>query len=179
MILFAMTTGKLPFDDDNIRRLLAKVKNGVFTIPKFLNPEVADLIQRMLVADPVRRISIKEIKEHTEAGNKPRFLIIDMVAVENIDATGVRWLENFLHELNRDYEITVVIANPNKGLLLDLKRADLIEQIGEDNIHVNLRSAVHWAQLRLEKFKSNEDLNSSGAGKDTGGDASPKANSQN
>jgi hypothetical protein len=64
VILFAMTTGKLPFDDDNIRRLLAKVKNGVFTIPKFLNPEVADLIQRMLVADPARRISIKEIKEH-------------------------------------------------------------------------------------------------------------------
>ena len=64
VILFAMTTGKLPFDDDNIRRLLAKVKNGVFTIPKFLHPEVADLIQRMLVADPARRITIKEIKQH-------------------------------------------------------------------------------------------------------------------
>jgi len=64
VILYAMTTGKLPFDDDNIRRLLAKVKNGVFVIPKFLNADVADLIQRMLTADPSRRISIAEIKMH-------------------------------------------------------------------------------------------------------------------
>ena len=64
VILYAMITGKLPFDDENIRRLLAKVKNGVYSIPKFLPRDVSDLIQRMLVADPAKRISIAEIKQH-------------------------------------------------------------------------------------------------------------------
>eukprot|EP00211_Chloroparvula_japonica_P004791 CAMPEP_0119126964 /NCGR_PEP_ID=MMETSP1310-20130426/5685_1 /TAXON_ID=464262 /ORGANISM="Genus nov. species nov., Strain RCC2339" /LENGTH=872 /DNA_ID=CAMNT_0007117169 /DNA_START=136 /DNA_END=2754 /DNA_ORIENTATION=+ len=64
VILYAMITGKLPFDDENIRRLLAKVKNGMYTIPKFLPRDIADLIERMLVSDPNERITIAEIKQH-------------------------------------------------------------------------------------------------------------------
>jgi len=64
VILFALLTGKLPFDDDNIRRLLTKVKSGVFSMPHFLNKDVKDLIRRMLTVDPSNRISLNEIKEH-------------------------------------------------------------------------------------------------------------------
>jgi len=64
VILFALLTGKLPFDDDNIRRLLTKVKSGVFSMPHFLNKDVKDLIWRMLTVDPSNRISLNEIKEH-------------------------------------------------------------------------------------------------------------------
>jgi BR serine/threonine kinase len=33
VILYALLTGRLPFDDDNIRRLLGKVKSGIFSMP--------------------------------------------------------------------------------------------------------------------------------------------------
>lgn len=64
VILFALVSGKLPFDDDNIRRLLAKVKAGLFTMPAYLHKDVQDLINRMLTVDPAERISIEEIKKH-------------------------------------------------------------------------------------------------------------------
>jgi serine/threonine protein kinase len=40
VILFALLTGKLPFDDDNIPRLLSKVKAGKFQMPSHLPPDV-------------------------------------------------------------------------------------------------------------------------------------------
>eukprot|EP00002_Diphylleia_rotans_P026211 TRINITY_DN5214_c0_g1_i3.p1 TRINITY_DN5214_c0_g1~~TRINITY_DN5214_c0_g1_i3.p1 ORF type:complete len:575 (-),score=118.31 TRINITY_DN5214_c0_g1_i3:77-1801(-) len=64
VILYALVFGKLPFDDSNIKRLLAKVKSGVFHIPEDTEPFVRDLITRMIVVDPDQRITIDEIKRH-------------------------------------------------------------------------------------------------------------------
>jgi len=59
VILFALLTGRLPFDDENIRVLLQKVKNGRFSIPADLPADAKDLITRMLVVDPERRITVR------------------------------------------------------------------------------------------------------------------------
>ncbi|CCE79610.1 Piso0_001687 [Millerozyma farinosa CBS 7064] len=64
IILFALLTGHLPFDDENIRRLLLKVQNGKFVMPPSLSPEAKDLISKMLKVDPMERITIKEILQH-------------------------------------------------------------------------------------------------------------------
>jgi serine/threonine protein kinase len=64
VILFALLTGRLPFDDENIQALLKKVKSGQYTIPSYLTGDVKDLIQRMLAMDPEKRITIPEIKRH-------------------------------------------------------------------------------------------------------------------
>ena len=64
MILFALVTGKLPFDDENIRKLLTKVKSGVFTMPPYLHRDIQDLISKMLTVNPDERITIEEIKKH-------------------------------------------------------------------------------------------------------------------
>jgi len=56
--------GKLPFDDENIRKLLHKVKSGVFTMPQFLNRDLQDLISKMLTVDPEQRISIHDVRTH-------------------------------------------------------------------------------------------------------------------
>ncbi|CAD6587059.1 MAG: hypothetical protein TREMPRED_004650 [Tremellales sp. Tagirdzhanova-0007] len=64
VILFALLTGRLPFDDENIRILLQKVKSGRFTIPADLPADAKDLITRMLVVEPERRISMADIMSH-------------------------------------------------------------------------------------------------------------------
>lgn len=64
IILFALLTGHLPFDDENIRKLLLKVQNGKFIMPKDLSAEAKDLILRMLQVRPKDRISIEEILVH-------------------------------------------------------------------------------------------------------------------
>ena len=58
IILFALLTGRLPFDDDNIRSLLQKVKVGVFEMPDEIQNPARDLLKRMLEKDPERRITV-------------------------------------------------------------------------------------------------------------------------
>ncbi|CAN3355952.1 probable serine/threonine-protein kinase Kcc4p [Diutina catenulata] len=64
IILFALLTGHLPFDDENIRELLMKVKSGRFVMPSYLSSEAQNLISQMLVVDPAKRITTDEIFEH-------------------------------------------------------------------------------------------------------------------
>ncbi|CDP18312.1 unnamed protein product [Coffea canephora] len=41
-----------------------KIKGGIYTLPSHLSPGARDLIPRMLVVDPMKRITIPEIRQH-------------------------------------------------------------------------------------------------------------------
>ena len=58
VILFALLTGRLPFDDKNVRTLLSKVKAGKYEMPAWVDPQAQDLISRMLTVEASRRISV-------------------------------------------------------------------------------------------------------------------------
>lgn len=64
IILFALLTGRLPFDDENIRNLLAKVKLGRYSMPADIPKDAQDLIRRMLTVKPQERITMAEIQAH-------------------------------------------------------------------------------------------------------------------
>lgn len=64
VILYAMVTGRLPFDDDNIQRLLLKVQAGQFHLPSDLPEDLRSLIKAMLTVDPDQRITLEGIKAH-------------------------------------------------------------------------------------------------------------------
>jgi 5'-AMP-activated protein kinase catalytic alpha subunit len=77
VILYALLCGTLPFDDENIPNLFKKIKGGIYTLPSHLSGPARDLIPRMLVVDPMKRITIREIREHPwfEA-QLPRYLAV-------------------------------------------------------------------------------------------------------
>ncbi|KAI3426244.1 hypothetical protein D9Q98_008620 [Chlorella vulgaris] len=62
VILYALLCGSLPFDDENIPNLFKKIKGGIYTLPSHLSPGARDLIPRMLLVDPLKRITIPEIR---------------------------------------------------------------------------------------------------------------------
>ncbi|QLQ78158.1 hypothetical protein HG537_0A04050 [Torulaspora globosa] len=64
IILFALLTGHLPFNDDNIKKLLLKVQSGKYQMPQNLSAEARDLIARILVVNPARRLTTEEILTH-------------------------------------------------------------------------------------------------------------------
>ncbi|KJZ74799.1 hypothetical protein HIM_05916 [Hirsutella minnesotensis 3608] len=64
VILYAMLSATLPFDDPDLRVMMAKTKKGHYEMPKCLTPEAEDLIRRMLQVNPDRRISLKDIWKH-------------------------------------------------------------------------------------------------------------------
>ena len=63
VILYALVAGRLPFDDENPRTLLQKVKIGRYHMPADFEPDVKDLISKMLVLDPRRRIKVSILRE--------------------------------------------------------------------------------------------------------------------
>lgn len=62
--LFAFVYGKVPFYDDNIVALYAKIKNHPVVFPESpkISEELKSLITKMLVKDPNKRITLSEIK---------------------------------------------------------------------------------------------------------------------
>ncbi|XP_036717105.1 serine/threonine-protein kinase BRSK2 isoform X2 [Balaenoptera musculus] len=64
VILFALLVGALPFDDDNLRQLLEKVKRGVFHMPHFIPPDCQSLLRGMIEVDATRRLTLEHIQKH-------------------------------------------------------------------------------------------------------------------
>lgn len=64
VILYALLVGALPFDDDNLRHLLEKVKRGVFHIPHFVPQECQTLLRAMIEVDAEKRITLTEVLRH-------------------------------------------------------------------------------------------------------------------
>ncbi|KPP72124.1 serine/threonine-protein kinase BRSK2-like, partial [Scleropages formosus] len=64
VILFALLVGALPFDHDNLRQLLEKVKSGVFHMPHFIPPDCQALLRGMIEVDPEKRLTLEAIQKH-------------------------------------------------------------------------------------------------------------------
>ena len=92
IVLYVLVCGKVPFDDQSMPQLHAKIKRGVVDYPTWLSPgrratvaalyrfitnyhlECKNLISRMLVTDPRQRASLGEILNHpwiTKGFNSP------------------------------------------------------------------------------------------------------------
>ncbi|KHJ43853.1 kinase domain protein [Trichuris suis] len=64
VILYALLVGALPFDDDNLRHLLEKVKRGVFHIPHFVPAECQSLLRGMIEVNVARRMTLDAVFRH-------------------------------------------------------------------------------------------------------------------
>lgn len=64
VILYVLLAGFLPFDEPHMSALFKKIQRAEFTYPAWFTPQVRDLIDRILVPDPAKRISIADIEAH-------------------------------------------------------------------------------------------------------------------
>ena len=64
VILYALLCGSLPFDDESIPNLFKKIKSGMYSLPSHLSQLARDLIPRMLVVDPMKRVTVPEVRAH-------------------------------------------------------------------------------------------------------------------
>ena len=87
VILYALLCGTLPFDDEHIPNLFKKIKSGLFHMPDYLSQNVRDLLKKMLTVDPVKRVTVEEIRKHA-------WFIID--------------LPNYLFPQERDEDASII-----------------------------------------------------------------------
>ena len=64
IVLYAMLCGYLPFEDPDNEALLRKIMRMDIEYPEDLSKDSIDLMEKILMVNPVERISIPEIKKH-------------------------------------------------------------------------------------------------------------------
>ena len=64
IVLFAMLAGYLPFVDNDEQKMYKKIVEGKLYFPQRISNSAKDLLQKLLEKDPLKRISISEIKKH-------------------------------------------------------------------------------------------------------------------
>ncbi|OHS93266.1 hypothetical protein TRFO_40422 [Tritrichomonas foetus] len=64
VLLYSMVSGKLPYEDDQVQRLLQKIVYTDVHYPPAMSPTLVDLLKKMLVKSPEQRITLDKIKAH-------------------------------------------------------------------------------------------------------------------
>ncbi|KAJ7709205.1 hypothetical protein B0H14DRAFT_3525222 [Mycena olivaceomarginata] len=64
VVLYVLVCGKVPFDDQSMPALHAKIKRGLVEYPSWLSAECKHILSRMLVTNPALRAPLSEIIAH-------------------------------------------------------------------------------------------------------------------
>ncbi len=132
MILYALLCGTLPFDDENIPILFKKIKSGMYGLPSHLTAQSRELILKMLVVDPIKRITISDVRQHPWYQHKlPAYLTLPPASIERQE----RYIDNDIVEK--------VCLLPIRGLTAEMVRAaiDPALQTPQNKIQHDLRVA--------------------------------------
>ncbi|KAK3733921.1 hypothetical protein QZH41_009583 [Actinostola sp. cb2023] len=113
VVLYVLVCGALPFDGSTLQLLRSRVLDGRFRVPFFMSTECEHLIRHMLVRDPVKRYTIKHVRQHrwmTENGAVPD--TEDPIYIEPVnddDAISEQVLQKIdLYGLEREKIIQVI-----------------------------------------------------------------------
>ncbi|CDW98623.1 hypothetical protein, partial [Sporisorium scitamineum] len=64
IVLYVLVCGKVPFDDQSMPALHAKIKRGQVEYPAWLSGECKHILSRMLVTNPANRATLAEVLAH-------------------------------------------------------------------------------------------------------------------
>ncbi|XP_076858514.1 serine/threonine-protein kinase SIK1 [Brachyhypopomus gauderio] len=141
VVLYVLVCGSLPFDGDSLPTLRQRVTEGRFRIPYFMSEDCENLIRKMLVVDPAKRISVAQIKQH-------RWMLADPTAPHHV-------LSHSLGDYNSnlgDY------SEPVLGIMqtLGIDRQRTVESLQSSSY--NHFSAIYYLLLERVKEHRNQQL---------------------
>ena len=132
-----MVVGDLPFDEKELDELYKKITTADYKMPNFLSKPLRDLISKILVVDPAKRLTIESIKKHCWVTGKkeetPKKLFFNrptLVANAKRDLSGFKKKQNqtFIIKLNdysTNFNFTMNEKEPAKektALIKDLEK---------------------------------------------------------
>ncbi|EGR32286.1 hypothetical protein IMG5_089700 [Ichthyophthirius multifiliis] len=65
IILYFCVAGRLPFEDDNVSKLLEKIVSSNYDMPKSFSKNLQDMIKLILNNNPKKRVTLEQIKNHS------------------------------------------------------------------------------------------------------------------
>ena len=112
VVLYCMLVGTLPFDDEDIKILYHNIKIANYIMPNFLSNYAQDLLRRILVTNPKRRITLEEIKLHpfllmSEKVNICKEIGDDCGIILDYDIVQKMKIKFFVNEEDINYDVII------------------------------------------------------------------------
>ena len=152
IILFAMLCGYLPFEDKDNDILFEKILECKLVFPKYVSKIARDLIEKILVTDPDKRISIDEIKKH------PLFLKGKSIFEEEFNVSNDnRVTLNEKKEMDENIDINNILVNGNQNEKNNKKDDNEIkkENNKENENTLNIKN-IKKSDINLDNEKENK-----------------------
>ncbi|KII84880.1 hypothetical protein PLICRDRAFT_179208 [Plicaturopsis crispa FD-325 SS-3] len=101
VVLYVLVCGKVPFDDESVPALHAKIKRGHVEYPARLSAECKHLLSRMLVTNPQARVTLSEVMSHQwmtrgfHGPPDPHLVHREPLRVDELDRAVIRGMQGF------------------------------------------------------------------------------------
>ncbi|KAI8343069.1 kinase-like domain-containing protein [Chlamydoabsidia padenii] len=148
VILFALLSGHLPFDDENMGRLLGKIKSGKYRpLSNSLSSEARHLVKRMLVVEPHNRITMNEILCHPwlTSTSTPHLTLADPMNTWILEAPIIN------HSLDLEGHVWETL----KVLWKDLRQEDIIHALASNGSNLQKLTCL-LLQQRAKRIDQEE-----------------------
>ncbi|XP_017077168.1 uncharacterized protein LOC108111971 isoform X2 [Drosophila eugracilis] len=122
VVLYALVCGALPFDGKTILELKSRVVLGKFRIPFFMSQECEQLIRNMLVVEPDRRYTIKQIIKH-------------------------RWLSEWQSEMQEEERFEAMSFAPGSGTVSKSASTSSLGSVADSPPQLDSVVMTHMLQL--------------------------------
>uniref|UniRef100_A0AAY4B1M5 non-specific serine/threonine protein kinase n=1 Tax=Denticeps clupeoides TaxID=299321 RepID=A0AAY4B1M5_9TELE len=140
VVLYVLVCGSLPFDGATLPALRQRVMEGRFRIPFFMSQDCENLIRKMLVVDPTKRITMAQIKQH-------RWMLADPMAPRHALSVS---LTDYNSNLG-DYSEPVLSIMQTLGI----DRQKTVESLQSSSY--NHFSAIYYLLLeRVKEYRSQQ-----------------------
>lgn len=117
VILYVLTTGKVPFDDKKLPMLHEKIKRGAVEYPTYISPELRHLLSRMIVVQPDQRANMQELLHHVWVNrNYDRFIITHIPTRNPLDILEPKVIYGVVQTLAYQYSPDLVIRILTKAI---------------------------------------------------------------
>ncbi|KAL4440432.1 hypothetical protein ABPG75_003433 [Micractinium tetrahymenae] len=129
---------------------------GLYRNAKLYQQSVEEPGMLLLRIDaPIYFANVQPIKERlrrlvrgAQEQGELRWVVLNLSPVTDIDVAGVHFLESLLEELQAS-GVRLALANPHQQVVTLLRRARLLERLGEGAVHDNMQDAVESARAAL------------------------------
>ncbi|KAI8637369.1 kinase-like domain-containing protein [Parasitella parasitica] len=178
VILFAMLTGSLPFQGDEMPQLFQKISRGQYTIPPYVTRDASDLIQRLLCKDAKERISAKDCLTHpwllpptmtrcsyiTTSQLSPSSRLTNFSSRKKVGvlskASSVSTTTSLSSSKTHNNTMTIVHSSTEKPrkrseffLRVFKKKSQITPVDSKNEEHVNVKEKITRSRFTLSRFK--------------------------
>ena len=144
VVLYCMLVGKLPFDDEDIKKLYHNIKIANYIMPNFLSNYAQDILRRILVPNPKRRIKLEDLKRHPFLLMSERVPMYKGIIIDN-------------DEIEVDYDIVQMMKEKYFNSEGDCNiNCDIIVGNIKNNLH-NKITTVYYLLYKLKNEDGMED----------------------